>query len=95
MKAAISDTAADKAGSQAPDRFDQRFEYDVVELREKWLDAAGSAPTDKLRRLLNERATAGWQLKNLVSAEVAGMIGKRDGWMVIFERDLQAASRSD
>ena len=66
----------------------QRFEYDVVEIREKFLDARGSAPSDKLRSLLNERARDGWQLKNLVSAEVTGMVGKRDGWMVILERTV-------
>ena len=64
----------------------RRFEYDVVELREKLLDGYGSAPTDKLRNLLNARAGSGWQLKTLVSAEVAGIVGKRDGWMVILER---------
>lgn len=66
----------------------QRYEYDVVELREKLLDGKGSAPTIKLRGLLNDRARDGWQLKHLVGAEVAGLIGKRDGWMVIFERQV-------
>jgi hypothetical protein len=68
----------------------QRFEYDVVEIREKLLDAYGSAPTDKLRKLLNDRAREGWQLKHMISGEVAGLVTKRDGWMVIFEREVQS-----
>lgn len=63
-------------------------EYDVIELREKMIGMRGDAPTDKLRSLLNARAKAGWRLKHLVHADVAGLVGKRDGWMVIFERDL-------
>lgn len=68
---------------------DALYEYDVVELREKLLEARGSAPTDKLRSLLNERAADGWRLKAVVAADVAGMVTKREGWMVIFERSLR------
>jgi hypothetical protein len=66
----------------------RRREKGVVELREKLFQGTGSAPTDKLRNMLNERARQGSQLKHLVTAEVAGMVGKREGWMVIFERQL-------
>lgn len=64
----------------------RRFEYDVVELKEKMFAVRGSAPTDKLRALLNERAAQGWQVKSLISGDVSGTLGKRDGWMVVFER---------
>jgi len=79
-----------RGGEPTPVDPRQRFEYDVVELREKLLDGYGSAPTDKLRGLLNARAAEGWQLKHLVTAEVAGMLGKRDGWMVILERPVSS-----
>lgn len=65
----------------------QRFEYDVVEVKEKAFTVRGTAPSEKVRALLNQRASQGWQLKNLIGGEVAGaVLGKRDGWMVIFER---------
>ena len=95
LRDAFSDVAAEQSQSshravteQSPPAA-QRFEYDVVELREKYLMAGhGSAPTDGLRGLLNDRARAGWQLKHIVQAEVAGMVTKRDGWMVILEREI-------
>ncbi len=65
-----------------------RVEYEVIELREKLLDARGSAPSEKLTSLLNERASRGWRLRQVIAAEVAGVVGKREGWMVIFERDV-------
>lgn len=66
----------------------QTVEYDVVEIREKFFDQQGAAPSQKLNRLLNERAALGWRLRQLVSAEVAGAVAKRDGWMIVFERDV-------
>ena len=67
----------------------QRFEYDVLELREKLLSGAGSAPSQKLRNLLNDRARQGWEFKFLVAAEVEGVVGGRAGWMAILEREVQ------
>ncbi len=66
----------------------QLVEYDVVELREKLLSGRGSAPTEALKRLLNERAAEGRRLRQLISGEVAGLVGKREGWMVVLERDV-------
>ena len=44
----------------------QRFEYDVLELREKLLSGAGSAPSQKLRNLVNDRARQGWEFQAAV-----------------------------
>lgn len=91
LKDQFVDAYREGAGKPPADRTPpatQRFEYDVVELREKLLSGLGDAPTNKLRQLLNDRAREGWQLKHLVTAEVAGMVTKRDGWMVIFEREI-------
>lgn len=78
-----------RPGTPDPSPLARTHEYDVVEIREKLLSGRGSAPSQALRALLNERAAQGWRLKNLVSGEVAGMVGKREGWMVIFEREMR------
>jgi hypothetical protein len=88
-KRALADKGA-QAGAPSPAASSRQVvEYDVVEVREKLLDGRGSAPTDKLRSLLNERARDGWVLRTITSAEVAGMIGKRDGFIIVFERSLR------
>jgi len=46
----------------------RRYEYKVLELREKLL--GGKMSGDKLERILNEHAGEGWQLKAITSAEV-------------------------
>lgn len=63
-----------------------RFEYKVVELREKLL--GGKMSGAKLEALLNEHAAEGWQVKAITSAEVKGRIGPGgvDGMLVTFER---------
>lgn len=63
-----------------------RFEYKVVELREKLL--GGKMSGAKLERLLNEHAAEGWQLKAITAAEVKGRIGPGgvEGILVTFER---------
>jgi hypothetical protein len=66
----------------------QRFEYQVVELRE---DIRGNKMDgEKLQNLLNQHAQQGWQLKAITAAEVKGRMGKGgvDGLLITFERAL-------
>jgi hypothetical protein len=64
----------------------QRYEYKVVELREKMI--GGKMSGDKLERVLNDHAMQGWQLKAITSAEVKGRLGPGgvEGVLVTFER---------
>ncbi len=64
----------------------ERYEYKVVELREKMI--GGKMSGSKLEGILNEHAAQGWQLKAITSAEVKGRIGPGgvDGMLVTFER---------
>ena len=66
----------------------RRYEYKVLELREKLL--GGKMSGDKLERILNDQADEGWQLKAITSAEVKGRIGPGgvEGLLVTFERSL-------
>ncbi|OLF15161.1 DUF4177 domain-containing protein [Actinophytocola xanthii] len=63
-----------------------RFEYKVIELREKLI--GGKMSGAKLERLLNEHAAEGWQLKAITSAEIKGRIGPGgvEGILVTLER---------
>ena len=63
-----------------------RFEYKVVEIREKMI--GGKMSGDKLERILNEHAAQGWQLRAITSAEVKGRVGPGgvEGLLVTFER---------
>jgi hypothetical protein len=45
-----------------------RYEYKVVELREKLL--GGKMSGDKLQKVLNDHAAQGWQLKTITAVEV-------------------------
>ena len=40
-----------------------RYEYKVLELREKWI--GGRLSSDELEKMLNEHAAQGWRLKAL------------------------------
>jgi Domain of unknown function (DUF4177) len=64
----------------------ERYEYKVVELREKMI--GGKMSGDKLERILNEHAAQGWQLKAITSADVKGRLGPGgvEGILVTFER---------
>ena len=64
----------------------ERYEYKVVELREKMV--GGKMSGDKLERILNEHAAQGWQLKAITSADVKGRLGPGgvEGLLVTFER---------
>ncbi|MQA98138.1 MAG: DUF4177 domain-containing protein [Streptosporangiales bacterium] len=64
----------------------QRYEYKVVELREKMI--GGKMSGERLEKLLNEYADDGWQLKALTAAEVKGRIGPGgvEGILITFER---------
>ena len=66
----------------------RRYEYKVLELREKLL--GGKVSGGKLEGILNEQAEQGWQLKAITSAEVKGRVGPGgvDGLLVTFERPL-------
>ena len=65
-----------------------RYQYKVVELREGIL--GGKMSGDKLERVLNEHAGAGWQLKAITATEVKGRIGPGgvEGVLVTFERPV-------
>lgn len=64
----------------------ERYEYKVLELREKLI--GGKMSGDKLEGILNEHARQGWRLKAITSAEVKGRIGPGgvEGLLVTFER---------
>ena len=64
----------------------RRYEYKVLELREKMI--GGKMSGEKLERLLNEHADQGWQLRTITSADVKGRIGPggTEGLLVTFER---------
>ncbi|MFL6118439.1 DUF4177 domain-containing protein [Actinophytocola sp.] len=64
----------------------EKYEYKVVELREKLL--GGKMSGAKLESVLNEHAAKGWQLKAITATEVKGRIGPGgvDGVLVTFER---------
>jgi hypothetical protein len=64
----------------------ERFEYKVIELREKLI--GGKMSGARLENLLNEHAAQGWQLKAMTAAEVKGRIGPGgvDGMLITFER---------
>lgn len=63
-----------------------RYEYKVVELREKLL--GGKMSGDKLQKVLNDHAEQGWQLKAITAVEVKGRVGPGgvEGLLVTFER---------
>ena len=65
-----------------------RYEYKVLELREKMI--GGKISGDKLERILNDHAEQGWQLKAITAAEVKGRLGPGgvEGLLVTFERAL-------
>jgi Domain of unknown function (DUF4177) len=65
-----------------------RYEYKVLELREKLV--GGKMSGDKLEKILNQHATQGWQLKAITSADVKGRIGPGgvEGLLVTFERPV-------
>jgi len=67
-------------------RMAERYEYKVLELRERML--GGKMSGDKLERILNEHAGEGWRLKAITSADVKGRVGPGgvEGLLVTFER---------
>jgi hypothetical protein len=64
----------------------ERYEYRVLELREKMI--GGKMSGEKLERVLNEHAAQGWRLKTITSADVKGRVGPGsvEGLLVTFER---------
>jgi hypothetical protein len=64
----------------------ERYEYKVLELREKMI--GGKMSGDRLERVLNEHAAQGWRLKTITSADVKGRMGPGgvEGLLVTFER---------
>ena len=67
----------------------ERYEYKVLELREKML--GGKMSGDKLERILNEHAGEGWRLRAITSADVKGRLGPGgvEGLLVTFERFIR------
>ena len=64
----------------------ERYEYKVLELREKMF--GGKMSGDKLESVLNQHAGQGWRLKAITSADVKGRVGPGgvEGLLVTFER---------
>jgi hypothetical protein len=64
----------------------ERFEYKVVELREKLI--GGKMSGAKLEKVLNDYAAQGWQLKTITTAEIKGRVGPGgvEGILITFER---------
>jgi hypothetical protein len=63
-----------------------RYEYKVVEVREKMMGSKMSG--DKLAKILNENASSGgWQLKAITAADVKGRVGPGgvEGLLITFE----------
>ncbi len=65
-----------------------KYEYRVVELREKMI--GGKMSGDKLQRILNDEAAGGWRLKTITTAEVKGRVGPGgvEGVLITFEREV-------
>lgn len=66
----------------------QRYEYTVVQLRERMI--GGKVSADKLEKVLNDHAVQGWQLKAITAVDVKGRIGPGgvEGVLVTFERPI-------
>ena len=66
----------------------RRFEYRVLELREKRIGGALSG--DKLEEILNDEAREGWMLKSITHADVKGRVGPGavEGLILTFERPV-------
>ena len=64
----------------------ERYEYKVLELREKMI--GGKMSGDKLERLLNEHGSQGWQLRSITATDIKGRLGPGgvEGLLVTFER---------
>lgn len=69
-------------------RMANRYEYKVLELREKMI--GGKMSGEKLEKILNEHGSQGWQLKAVTSADVKGRLGPGgvEGLLVTFERQI-------
>jgi hypothetical protein len=65
-----------------------RYEYKVLELREKMI--GGKMSGEKLEKVLNEHGSQGWQLKAVTAADVKGRLGPGgvEGLLITFERQL-------
>jgi Domain of unknown function (DUF4177) len=65
-----------------------RFEYRVVQVRERMMGGALSA--EKLEDILNENAREGWQVKDITATEVKGRVGPGgvEGLLITFERPV-------
>jgi len=65
-----------------------RYQYEVVELRERLI--GGKMSGDKLQKVLNDHAEEGWQLNAITSVEVKGRVGPGgvEGLLVTFERPV-------
>ena len=66
----------------------ERYEYKVVEVREKMI--GGKMSGGKLEKLLNDHASQGWRLRAITSADVKGRVGPggTEGLLVTFERRI-------
>jgi hypothetical protein len=74
--------------SEQDGQMTNRYEYKVLELREKMI--GGKMSGEKLEKILNEHGSQGWQLKSVTSADVKGRLGPGgvEGLLVTFERQI-------
>lgn len=65
-----------------------RYEYRVLELREKMI--GGKMSGGRLEKILNEHGAQGWQLRAVTASEVKGRLGPGgvEGLLVTFERQI-------
>ena len=66
----------------------QRYEYNVVQLREGLI--GGKMSDDKLQKVLNDNAKQGWQVKAITAVNVKGRVGPGgvEGLLITFERPV-------
>ncbi|OXM75008.1 MULTISPECIES: DUF4177 domain-containing protein [Amycolatopsis] len=66
----------------------ERYEYKVVELREKLI--GGKMSGARLEKVPNDQAAQGWRLKAITTADVKGRLGPGgvEGILVTFERPV-------
>jgi Domain of unknown function (DUF4177) len=65
-----------------------RYEYKVVEVREKlW---GGKMSGKKLEEILNEHASQGWRMVDMTPGDVKGRVGPggTEGMLLTFERQV-------
>lgn len=61
-------------------------EYKVLTQKDKWF--SGKFDPQRLEEALNAYAQQGWQVKSTFSADIPGVMGRREEAVIILERDI-------